>query len=48
VRAFARIDNLLDRRYAGSVIVAQAQGRFLEPAPGRSVVIGLQVATGRP
>lgn len=39
--AFARIDNLLDRRYIGSVIVNEANGRSFEPAPGRSVTLGL-------
>jgi iron complex outermembrane recepter protein len=36
----ARVDNLSDRRYAGSVIVGDANGRFFEPAPGRSWLIG--------
>jgi iron complex outermembrane receptor protein len=39
-RAFARVDNLLDRRYAGSVIVNDANGRYFEPAPDRSVMLG--------
>jgi iron complex outermembrane recepter protein len=39
--AGARIDNLLDRRYAGSVIVNEGNGRFFEPAPGRSYVLKL-------
>ena len=39
--AFARIDNLLDRRYVGSVIVNEANGRSFEPAPGRSLTIGI-------
>lgn len=34
--ALLRVDNLLDRRYAGSVIVNDGNGRFFEPAPGRS------------
>ena len=37
--ATARIDNLLDRRYAGSVIVNEGNGRFFEPAPGRGWVL---------
>lgn len=41
LRAFLRIDNLLDARYIGSVIVNEANGRFFEPAPGRSWLIGL-------
>jgi iron complex outermembrane receptor protein len=32
----ARIDNLADRRVAGSVIVNEGNSRFFEPAPGRS------------
>lgn len=32
----ARVDNLSDRRYAGSAIVGDANGRFFEPAPGRT------------
>jgi iron complex outermembrane receptor protein len=39
---FARIDNAFDRRYAGSVIVNDANGRYFEPAPGRSVMFGLK------
>ena len=34
-----RIDNLSDRRYIGSVIVADGNGRFFEPAPRRNVAI---------
>ena len=32
-----RIDNLTDRTYIGSVIVADSNGRFFEPAPRRSL-----------
>jgi iron complex outermembrane recepter protein len=39
--ANARIDNVLDRKYAGSVIVNEGNGRFYEPAPGRSYVLKL-------
>jgi iron complex outermembrane recepter protein len=41
--AYARIDNLTDRRYVGSVIVNQAAGQFYEPAPGRNYTLGLKV-----
>ncbi|MBA3254635.1 MAG: TonB-dependent receptor [Burkholderiaceae bacterium] len=41
LRAFLRIDNLLNARYIGSVIVNEANGRFFEPAPGRSWLVGL-------
>lgn len=37
----ARVDNALNRRYAGSVIVNEGNGRFFEPAPGRSYVLKL-------
>jgi iron complex outermembrane receptor protein len=40
LNAFARIDNLLDRKYAGSVIVDETSLRFFEPAPGRTGLFG--------
>lgn len=39
----ARVDNLADRRYAGSVIVNDGNGRFYEPAPGRTFWVGLSL-----
>lgn len=42
--ATARIDNLTDRRYAGSVIVNEGNGRYFEPAAGRSHVLGVSAA----
>ncbi len=42
LRVFARIDNLLDRAHVGSVIVNEGNGRFHEPGPGRSALLGLQ------
>ena len=44
VSAFARVDNVTDRRYVGSVIVAEARGRYFEPAPGRSWFGGLSAS----
>lgn len=41
---FVRIDNVTDRRYIGSVIVADANGRYYEPAPGRNWLIGINTA----
>ena len=38
---FVRVDNVTDRRYIGSVIVAEANGRFYEPAPGRNWLVGV-------
>lgn len=42
LQAFARLDNALDRRYIGSVIVNEGNGRFYEPGPGRGLWLGLQ------
>lgn len=42
--AFARIDNLADTRYSGSVIVNEGNSRFFEPAPGRNWTIGASLA----
>jgi iron complex outermembrane receptor protein len=41
-RAFLGIDNIFDRDYAGSVIVNDTNGRYFEPAPGRTVTLGFQ------
>ena len=41
-KEFVRIDNVTARRYAGSVIVAEARGRFFEPAPGRNWLAGVE------
>lgn len=40
--AFGRIDNLFDRRYAGSVIVNEGNQRYFEPAAGRRLFVGLR------
>ncbi|KRG64631.1 ligand-gated channel [Stenotrophomonas terrae] len=42
LRAFARVDNLLDQRYIGSVIVNDGNQRYYEPGPDRSFTVGLQ------
>ena len=39
---YGRIDNLLAKNYAGSVIVNDANGRFFEPAPGRRLFVGVR------
>lgn len=41
LNAFARVDNLFDRRHIGSVIVNEGNGRFFEPAPGRHWTVGV-------
>ena len=41
---FARVDNLADRTYVGSVIVNETNSRFFEAAPGRTVYIMFNAA----
>ena len=41
-RVFLAAGNLLDRRYAGSVIVNEGNRRYYEPAPGRNVTVGFE------
>lgn len=38
---FARVDNLFDKDYVGSVIVNETNQRFFEPAPGRTWALGV-------
>ncbi|WP_300440940.1 TonB-dependent receptor [Zoogloea sp.] len=38
---FARIDNLFDRQYIGSVVVGDGNDRYYEPAPGRNSMVGV-------
>lgn len=40
---FARVDNLFDKDYSGSVIVNESNSRFFEPAEGRNWSAGLSV-----
>jgi iron complex outermembrane receptor protein len=37
---FLRVNNILNRRYAGSVIADDGNGRYFEPAPGFNVFAG--------
>ena len=41
---FVRIDNITDRQYVGSVIVADSNSRFYEPAPGRNWLAGVNAS----
>jgi iron complex outermembrane receptor protein len=45
LRVFARIDNLLDRRYVGGVTINDNFGRYYLPGPGRSTYLGFTLAT---
>jgi iron complex outermembrane receptor protein len=46
VQEYLRIDNLTNRRYAGSVVVNDGNLRFYEPAPGRTATAGVQARYG--
>jgi iron complex outermembrane receptor protein len=41
LKEFARLNNLLDRSYAGSVIVGDTNKRYYEAAPGRNWQLGV-------
>ena len=41
ITSTARLDNLLNKKYAGSVIVNEGNGRFFEPAAGRTLLLSL-------
>lgn len=40
---FAGVDNLFDERYSGSVVPNAFGARYYEPAPGRSLYLGLEL-----
>ncbi len=42
VTEYARVDNLFDKEYIGSVRVNDSNSRFFEPAPGRNYIIGVK------
>ena len=44
ISVFLRLNNILDRRYAGSIIVDDGNGRYFEPAPGFNVFAGFTAA----
>ena len=43
LRLSARADNLANRRYIGSVIVNDGNGRYFEPGPDRSYMLGARL-----
>jgi iron complex outermembrane receptor protein len=45
--AVASVQNVLDRRYAGSVVVNAAGGRYYEPAPERTITLGVSLEFSR-
>ncbi len=44
INGFARVDNLFDKNYAGSVIVNEGSSRFFEPADGRNWSAGIKLS----
>lgn len=44
IKEFARIDNIADHHYIGSVIVNEGNQRYFEPAPGRTFLLGVSAA----
>jgi iron complex outermembrane receptor protein len=44
MKEFVRVDNLTDERYAGSIIVADGNRRFYEPAPERNYLVGVEAS----
>jgi iron complex outermembrane receptor protein len=45
-KQFLRLNNLLDRKYVGSLIVGDANKRYYEAAPGRNWMVGLSAQYG--
>jgi len=44
LREFVRVDNIFNREYIGSVIVNESNGRYFEPSPGTTFIVGLSAA----
>ncbi len=42
ITEYARVDNLFDEKYIGSVRVNDSNSRFFEPAPGRNYIVGIK------
>lgn len=40
---FARVDNIFDKQYVGSLIVNASNGQYYEPAPGTNYTVGVSV-----
>lgn len=46
VEPFVGLNNLLDEKYFGSVVINAAGARYFEPAPGMNLYLGLGMAIG--
>ena len=42
ITEYARVDNLFDETYIGSVRIGDSNTRFYEPAPGRNWIVGVK------
>ena len=40
VTEFARVNNILDEQYVGSVVLNDADRAYYEPSPGRNFIVG--------
>jgi iron complex outermembrane receptor protein len=47
VSAVVGVNNVFDARYAPSIVVNAARGKYYEPAPGRSAYVSVGVGIGR-
>jgi iron complex outermembrane receptor protein len=43
ISTFIRLNNVLDKSYVGSIIVNESNGRYFEPAPGRTIFGGVHI-----
>ena len=43
ISTFLRLNNVFDKSYIGSVIVNESNGRYYEPAPGRTIFGGVRI-----
>ena len=43
MRTYARLNNVFDRQYVGSVVVGDSNGRYYEAAPGRNWLAGVSL-----
>jgi len=46
VAPFLGVQNVLNRRYVGSVVINATGGRYYEPAPGRNLYVGVTLGGG--
>jgi iron complex outermembrane receptor protein len=47
IAPMAAVNNLFDRRYAGSVAINATANKFFEPSPGRTFLVGARLMLAR-